>query len=143
MHGDTITAVHDTLTVATSGKGLYEVTSEIAAVVADAAVEEGLCTVFIRHTSASLTIQENADPSARRDLAAWIERLVPENDPLFTHTSEGPDDMPSHIRAALTSTSLSIPIIGGHLALGTWQGVYVWEHRRRPHQRNLVVHVTS
>lgn len=135
--------MNDTLTISTAGKGLYEVTDQIAAVVAGATVEDGLCTVFIRHTSASLTIQENADPSARRDLTAWIERLVPEGDPLFTHTSEGPDDMPSHIKAALTSTSLAIPIVGGRLALGTWQGVYVWEHRRQSHQRRLVVHVSN
>lgn len=101
----------------------------------------GLCTIFIRHTSASLLIQENADPSARHDLETWINRLVPENDPHFTHTDEGPDDMPSHIKAALTATSLSIPIIGGRLALGTWQGIYLWEHRRSPHTREVVVHV--
>jgi secondary thiamine-phosphate synthase enzyme len=100
-----------------------------------------VCTVFIRHTSASLTIQENADPSAARDLERWIDRLVPEHDPMFTHTAEGPDDMPSHIKAALTATSLSVPVIGGRLALGTWQGVYVWEHRRSAHQRRVVVHV--
>ena len=134
--------MNTTLTIATPGQGLHEVTREVAAVVAAAASAEGLCTVFIRHTSASLTIQENADPSARHDLAAWIQRLVPENDPLFTHTAEGPDDMPSHIKAALTSTSLAIPIIDGRLALGTWQGIYVWEHRRRGHQRQLVVNVT-
>ncbi|MDX1643043.1 MAG: secondary thiamine-phosphate synthase enzyme YjbQ [Thermoanaerobaculia bacterium] len=127
----------------TRGKGLYEVTSQVADVVAEAAVAEGLCTLFLRHTSASLTIQENADPSARRDLEAWLERLVPEGDPLYTHTSEGPDDMPSHIRAALTATSLGIPIADGALVLGTWQGIYLWEHRRRPHRRRLVVHVGS
>tara|TARA_Y100001933_G_scaffold204660_1_gene206990 strand:- start:188 stop:496 length:309 start_codon:yes stop_codon:yes gene_type:complete len=100
-----------------------------------------LCTVFIRHTSASLTIQENADPSARHDLEQWIERFVPEGDPAFTHTAEGPDDMPSHIRSALTAVSLSIPVMGGRLALGTWQGIYVWEHRRSAHTRRVVVHV--
>jgi len=97
--------------------------------------------VFVRHTSASLTIQENADPSARRDLEAWLNRLVPENDPHFTHTSEGPDDMPSHIKAALTSVSLTIPIVDGRLALGTWQGIYLWEHRARPHRRSIVCHI--
>jgi secondary thiamine-phosphate synthase enzyme len=102
---------------------------------------EGLCTLFIQHTSASLVIQENADPSARRDLEAWLGRLVPENDPLWTHTAEGPDDMPSHVKAALTATSLAIPIAGGRLTLGTWQGIYLWEHRRRPRTRKLVVHV--
>lgn len=135
--------MNDTLTIATAGKGLYEVTEEVAAVVSKAGADDGLCTVFIRHTSASLTIQENADPSARRDLQTWIERQVPENDPLFTHTAEGPDDMPSHIRAALTSTSLAIPIVDGSLALGTWQGIFLWEHRRSPHQRRLVVHISS
>jgi secondary thiamine-phosphate synthase enzyme len=129
------------LSVATSGRGLYEITSEVAAEVSAAGLSEGLCTLFIRHTSASLTIQENADPSARRDLEAWLTRLVPEGDALFTHTSEGPDDMPSHIKAALTSTSLAIPVVDGRLGLGTWQGIYVWEHRRRPHRREVLVHL--
>jgi len=129
------------LTIETSGKGLHEITDEVAAEVAAADIEEGLCTLFIRHTSASLTIQENADPSARRDLERWMERLVPEGDLAFTHTSEGPDDMPSHIKAALTSTSVAVPIAGGRLALGTWQGIYLWEHRRRPHHRQIVLHL--
>ena len=107
----------------------------------DAAVENGVCTVFVRHTSASLTIQENADPSARRDLEAFLARLVPEDDPLYTHTTEGPDDMPSHIRAALTDASLSIPVASGRLALGTWQGLYLWEHRRGPGRRSLAIHL--
>jgi secondary thiamine-phosphate synthase enzyme len=110
-------------------------------VVHDSGVEDGLCTVFIRHTSASLTIQENADPSAKADLEAWLNRLVPENDRLYTHTFEGPDDMPSHIKAVLTNVSLSIPVIEGRLTLGTWQGIYLWEHRRSPHTREIVVHV--
>ena len=131
-----------TLSVATSGQGLYEITDRVAEVVARAGVDEGLCTVFVRHTSASLTIQENADPSARRDLENWLVRLVPENDPHFTHTAEGPDDMPSHVKAALTSTSLAIPIDDGRLVLGTWQGIFLWEHRRRAHQRQVVVHVS-
>ncbi|MCP3905195.1 MAG: YjbQ family protein [Planctomycetes bacterium] len=130
------------LTVQTDGPGMYEFTPELAAIVADTGVDEGLCTVFVRHTSASLVIQENADPSARHDLERWLERLVPEGDPDFTHTQEGPDDMPSHIRSALTATSLSIPILDGGLTLGTWQGVYLWEHRRRRHARRLVVHLT-
>jgi secondary thiamine-phosphate synthase enzyme len=109
--------------------------------VREAGADEGLCTVFIRHTSASLTIQENADPSARRDLEDWIIRLVPEGDPNFTHTLEGPDDMPSHIKAAITATSLTIPIMNGRLALGTWQGIYLWEHRRHSASRQIVVHV--
>lgn len=132
--------VHE-LSFSTARQGLVEITGEIADVIAQSGLSEGLCTVFMRHTSASLTIQENADPSARRDLEEWLKRQVPENDPLYTHTQEGPDDMPSHIKAALTSTSLSIPILDGRLTLGTWQGIYLWEHRARPHQREVVVHV--
>jgi secondary thiamine-phosphate synthase enzyme len=123
------------------GRGLHEITSRVAEVVSESGVEEGLCTVFVRHTSASLVIQENADPSARRDLDAWLSRLVRENDPLFTHTSEGPDDMPAHVKAALTATSLGIPIVDGRLALGTWQGIYLWEHRQIRSRRRVVVHV--
>lgn len=122
-------------------QGLHEFTAQVRDVVDASGVAEGLCTVFIRHTSASLLIQENADPSARRDLERWLARLAPEGDPLYTHTDEGPDDMPSHIRAALTQTSLSVPVMGGRLALGTWQGVYLWEHRRQPSDRRVVVHV--
>ncbi len=129
------------LTVPTPGRGLHEITDLIARAAAAAGPREGLCTVFIQHTSASLLIQENADPSARADLEAWLGRLVPERDPLYTHTAEGPDDMPSHIRAALTATSLSIPIVDGRLGLGRWQGVYLWEHRRAPHTRHVLVHV--
>ena len=127
--------------IGTRGQGLHPITDRIERVVAASGIEEGVCTVMVQHTSASLTIQENADPSARHDLEAWLGRLVPEHDPHFTHTAEGPDDMPSHIRAALTSTTLSIPIVGGALALGTWQGIYLWEHRRAPHRRRCVVHV--
>ena len=130
-----------TLAVETTGPGLTEITERIASVVAQSGHTEGVCTVMIRHTSASLTIQENADPSARRDLQDWLARLVREDDPRFTHTAEGPDDMPSHIKAALTSTTLSIPIIGGRLALGTWQGIFVWEHRARGSTRECVIHV--
>ncbi|MEM1167251.1 MAG: secondary thiamine-phosphate synthase enzyme YjbQ [Planctomycetota bacterium] len=125
----------------TPGQGLHEITGAVAQVVAGADVPDGLCTVFVRHTSASLTIQENADPSAKADLEAWLNRLVPEDDPRFTHTAEGPDDMPSHIKAALTATSLSIPVMNTRLALGTWQGIYLWEHRRSAHTRRVVVHV--
>ena len=124
-----------------SGQGLHDVTDEVRAAVRESGVREGLCTVFIQHTSASLTIQENADPSARHDLETWLNRLVPERDPLYTHTAEGPDDMPSHIKAALTATSLSIPILDGDLGLGTWQGIYLWEHRRHSGARKLLVHV--
>ena len=128
-------------TVRTPGQGLHEITDRVARVVHDSGVGEGLCTVFIRHTSASLTIQENADPSAKADLESWLNRLVPENDRLYTHTFEGPDDMPSHIKAILTNVSLSIPVMGGRLTLGTWQGIYLWEHRRSPHTREIVVHI--
>jgi secondary thiamine-phosphate synthase enzyme len=127
--------------IETPGEGLHEITREVAAAVAESGVEEGLCTLFIRHTSASLTIQENAAPSAKRDLERWLARLVQEDDPLYTHKDEGPDDMPSHIRAALTATSLGIPVIDGKLGLGRWQGIFVWEHRRRPHAREVLVHV--
>ncbi|HXU32762.1 MAG TPA: secondary thiamine-phosphate synthase enzyme YjbQ [Thermoanaerobaculia bacterium] len=138
-----------TLDLAVGGPGLHEITGPVAAAVAEMLDEMenagvsngGLCTLFIRHTSASLTIQENADPSARRDLERFLARLVPENDPLYTHTAEGPDDMPSHIRAALTATSLSIPILNGRLGLGTWQGIFLWEHRRGRRERQLLVHV--
>jgi secondary thiamine-phosphate synthase enzyme len=123
------------------GQGLHEITREVAAAVSESGVPEGLCTVFLQHTSASLVIQENADPSARRDLERWLSRLVVENDPLYTHTQEGPDDMPSHIKAALTATSLSIPILDGSLGLGTWQGIYLWEHRHFSSRRNVLVHV--
>jgi secondary thiamine-phosphate synthase enzyme len=129
------------LSVRTPGQGLHEITDRVRAVVDASGVREGLCTVFVQHTSASLLIQENADPSARRDLEAWLNRMVPEDDRHFTHTAEGPDDMPSHIKAALTASSLAIPVMDAALALGTWQGVYVWEHRRSPHSRSVVVHV--
>ena len=129
------------LTISTPGQGLHEFTHDVADVVRESGVAEGLCTLFVRHTSASLTIQENADPSAKRDLEAWLARLVPEHDALYTHTSEGADDMPAHIKAALTATSLSIPVLGARLTLGTWQGVYLWEHRRGHHTRRVAVHV--
>lgn len=129
------------LSIQTRGQGLFEFTPEVEAAVAASGVEQGLCTLFICHTSASLTIQENADPSAKKDLEAWLKRLVPENDPLYTHTLEGADDMPAHIKAALTATSLSIPIINGRMVLGTWQGIYCWEHRYGQHQRRIAVHI--
>jgi secondary thiamine-phosphate synthase enzyme len=129
--------------VETPGQGLHEITAKVAAAVAAAGIEEGLCTVFVRHTSASLVIQENADPSAKRDLERWLNRLVPDGDPFYRHDAEGPDDMPSHIKAALTAVSLSIPIAAGKLSLGTWQGIYLWEHRRRGSRRELVVHIAQ
>lgn len=130
-----------TFSVRSPGQGLHEITDQVARFVHESGVDEGLCTVFIRHTSASLTIQENADPSAKADLEAWLNRLVPENDRLYTHTFEGADDMPSHIKAILTNVSLSIPVLNGRLTLGTWQGIYLWEHRRRAHTREIVVHL--
>jgi secondary thiamine-phosphate synthase enzyme len=133
--------VTEEVLVRTGGQGLYEITETLRNMVRKADIEEGLCTVFIRHTSASLIIQENADPSAKRDLEAWLNRLVPESDPLFTHDTEGADDMPAHVKAALTAVSLSIPVVRGELVLGRWQGVYVWEHRRARHERLVVVHV--
>lgn len=131
----------ETIELGTHGQGLHEISGDVQAVVSRAGIAEGLCTVLVQHTSASLTIQENADPSARRDLEHWLNRLVPENDSLYTHTMEGADDMPAHIKAALTSTTLSIPVIAGRLALGTWQGIYLWEHRHRGGTRRLAVHV--
>ncbi len=131
-----------TLTLDVRRQGLLDFSEELNAVVNGAGLDEGLCTLFIQHTSASLLIQESYDPSARRDLESWLNRLVPENDPLYTHTLEGPDDMPAHIKAALTASSVAIPVIGGQLALGTWQGVYLWEHRHQPGRRRVIVHLT-
>lgn len=124
-------------------QGLHSFTKEIKTLVEKSGVEEGLCTLFVQHTSASLLIQENYDPSARRDLERWLNRLVPEGDALYTHTLEGEDDMPAHIKAALTATSVSIPIIDASLALGTWQGVYLWEHRRGAQTRKVLVHIAA
>ena len=129
--------------VETSGQGLHEITAKVQEAVRGAKIAEGLCTLFVQHTSASLLIQENADPSAKRDLERWLARLVPEGDPFYTHDAEGPDDMPAHIKAALTQTSISIPIINENLALGTWQGIYLWEHRRRGARRDVVLHIGS
>ena len=129
------------LTVRAPRRGLHEFTEEVAGVVAKAEVDTGLCTLFIRHTSASLVIQENYDASARRDLETFLERLVPEGAPWITHTLEGPDDMPSHIKAVLTQVSLGIPILDGKLALGTWQGIYLWEHRAQLTPRQIVVSI--
>jgi secondary thiamine-phosphate synthase enzyme len=130
-----------TLQIRVPGAGLHEFTDQAQAAVRDSGAHEGLCTLFVQHTSASLVIQENADPSARRDLEAWLNRLVPEHDALYTHTLEGPDDMPAHIKAALTNTTLAVPIAGGRLALGTWQGIYLWEHRHRGGRRSVVLHI--
>ncbi len=130
-----------TLTIRAPRRGLLEITGEISGTVEQIGITQGLCTVFIRHTSASLIIQENADPSARRDLETFLDRLVPERAAWVTHRAEGDDDMPSHIKAVLTQVSLSIPIVDGELALGTWQGIYLWEHRDRPTPRQILVTV--
>jgi secondary thiamine-phosphate synthase enzyme len=127
--------------VKTNGRGLYEITAEVENHTGKARFETGLCTLHIQHTSASLLIQENADPEVRRDLDRFFKRLVPDGDSLFEHTAEGPDDMPAHVRTALTTVNLSIPVRGGQLVLGTWQGIYVWEHRTHPHQRRVIVHL--
>ena len=130
------------LTVLTTGQGLTNITSKVNALIAATGLKEGLCTLFIQHTSASLIIQENADPSAQADLETWLNRLVPENDPHYTHTHEGPDDMPAHIKSVLTSTSVSIPIQHHALTLGTWQGIFLWEHRHHGGQRHLILHIS-
>jgi len=135
--------VHHILEVRTRGKGLYPFTREVAAWVASTKAETGLLTLFIQHTSASLVIQENADPDVVLDLADFFERIAPEGDPRYRHDTEGPDDMPAHIRTALTGTSLSIPVIGGRMALGTWQGIYVFEHRTGPQQRSVVLQLMA
>lgn len=127
--------------VKTRSKGTYEISDEIATIVRKSGITDGQVTVFLQHTSASLILMENADPSARRDLERWFDRLVPENDPDFIHTHEGPDDMPSHIRMALTRSSEVIPVIGGRMTLGTWQGIFVFEHRRAAHSRRIAVSV--
>ncbi len=133
----------DTLTVATHAQSLIEITGEVADVVRASQTRTGIVTLFVRHTSCSLLIQENADPDVQRDLLAFFKRLVPDGDPLFVHTSEGPDDMPAHVKAALTQTSISIPIADGRMLLGTWQGIYLFEHRHAPHRRQIVVHVAA
>lgn len=131
------------ISIHTPGRGLHDVTGRISVVVENAGMALGLCHIFTRHTSASLLIQENADPSARHDLERFFERIAPENHPEYTHTLEGPDDMPSHLRAALTQTCLYVPVRQGRLALGTWQGIYVFEHRRSAHRRELIVHLAG
>jgi secondary thiamine-phosphate synthase enzyme len=131
----------ESIDVEPNGQGLVEITESIVAAVRRANLSEGLCTLFVQHTSASLLIQENADPSAQRDLERWLARLVPEEDPLYTHTQEGSDDMPAHVKSALTATSISIPITDGRLVLGTWQGIFLWEHRHRPRRRTIVVYI--
>ena len=132
------------LFVPVSGQGLYDITSQVVSEVSRCGIDDGLVTLFIQHTSASLLIQENADPAVQTDLHNWLNRLVPENDPLYTHVEEGPDDMPAHIKAALTAVSLSIPIMQGQLTLGVWQGIYLWEHRHRQGaERRLILNIQS
>ena len=132
-------ALHE-LSLATRGRGLYEFTSDVQSWLARQGFQQGLLTLHLRHTSASLLIQENADPDVRADLERFFKRLVPDGDPLFAHTCEGDDDMPAHVRTALTTVNLSLPVNGGRLTLGTWQGIYLWEHRRAPHSRKVVLH---
>jgi secondary thiamine-phosphate synthase enzyme len=128
-------------TVNTRGRGFHEITEPVAAWLEESGIKTGLLTLHVRHTSASLLIQENADPEVRRDLERFFSRLVPDGDPLFRHTAEGEDDMPAHIRTALTCVNLSIPVAASRLALGTWQGIYLWEHRGHPHSRRVAAHI--
>lgn len=123
----------------TGGRSTLDITAEVDRVIGTAAVENGLCNVFLHHTSASLILCENADPDVRRDLEAFMQRLVPDGDPLFVHTTEGPDDMPAHVRSVLTSNSISVPVTQGRCSLGTWQGIYLWEHRHHGHHRKVTV----
>lgn len=132
-----------TLTLRTKGAGTYEITDEVTRALKASGMAAGIATVFCQHTSCSLVLMENADPSARRDLEAWLDRLVPPDDPHFTHTLEGPDDMPSHIKMALTRSSETIPFADGRLMLGTWQGIFLWEHRTAPHVRSVVLTLVS
>ena len=129
------------LTVPTRGRGIYDITRDVARLVAESRAQEGLATLWIAHTSASLIVCENADPSVRADLEAFVARLVPDGDRLFTHDAEGDDDMPAHVRSVLTQTSIGIPLARGKLVLGTWQGLYLWEHRKAPHDRRLTLSV--
>ena len=127
--------------VDTTGRGTYDISRDVQAAVRQSGVGIGICHVFVRHTSASLMLCENADPSVRRDLETFMRRVVPDGDPMFTHTAEGPDDMPAHVRSVLTQSDLNIPVRDGHCALGTWQGIYLWEHRTAPHARRVLVTV--
>ncbi len=131
----------EVLKIDTSGRGTFDITGKVQRAVAASGLRDGLCHVFVHHTSASLIVNENADPDVRRDLDAFFARLVPDGDPLFEHTDEGPDDMPAHVRTILTQSSITIPIARGRLALGTWQGIYLWEHRTAPHRRIMTVSV--
>lgn len=132
-----------TLSIETSGRGTYDLTAEVQRSVRESGVSVGLCHVFVRHTSASLMLCENADPAVMHDLETFMGRVAPDGDPMFTHVAEGPDDMPAHVRSVLTGSDLNLPISSGQCALGTWQGVYLWEHRAAPHRRSIVVTVTG
>ena len=134
-------ALIEEVLVQTNKQGLHDITKSITDLVVVSEISEGLCTLFIQHTSASLLVQENYEASAKRDLEVWLNRLVPENSDQYSHTSEGPDDMPAHIKSALTATSLNIPILDGKLGLGTWQGIFLWEHRRSVNRRKVLVHL--
>ena len=134
---------HGELTVATRGRGFTMITAETQAWVKESGIRDGLLTLLLQHTSASLLIQENADPDVRGDLERFFSRLIPEGDPLYEHTLEGEDDMPAHIRTALTATNLGLPVVGGRAALGTWQGIYLFEHRNHPHRRRLILHLVG
>ena len=136
-----MSAYHETVEISGHGRGFHEITDQIARVVSKSSIDTGSCLVFVQHTSAGLCIQENADPSARHDMEAWLDRIAPENHPEYTHTTEGPDDMPAHLKAILTGGSLEIPVINGRLAMGTWQGLYFCEFRNRPSTRRVVVMV--
>jgi secondary thiamine-phosphate synthase enzyme len=133
--------LNHTFEISTRGQGLYDFTAEVASWLAASGVQDGLLTLFVRHTSASLIVQENADPDVQADLERFLARLVPENDPMYRHTLEGPDDMPAHIRCVLTQTQLSIPVRAGRMVLGTWQGLYLFEHRRASHRREVAAHL--
>ncbi|MCU0835988.1 MAG: secondary thiamine-phosphate synthase enzyme YjbQ [Chromatiaceae bacterium] len=133
--------IQQRLTVATRGRGTYDISAEVARVVRESRIETGICQVFVHHTSASLILCENADPTVRRDLEAFLARLVPDGEPIFDHTDEGPDDMPAHVRAILTKMDLTLPVTSGRCALGTWQGIYLYEHRARAHRRTVTVTV--
>ena len=138
-----MSVVQQTIEIVTAGRGTYELTDEVQAIIERSAVRTGICQVFAHHTSASLILSENADPDVRHDLESFMSRLVPDGDPLYRHTMEGPDDMPAHVRSVLTQSGLSLPVGEGRCALGTWQGIYLWEHRRAGHRRRVTVTVTG
>ena len=131
------------ISIATDGRGTYDLSGEIQRIVGESGIRTGLCHVFLRHTSASLLLCENADPAVRHDLETFMQRYVPDGDPMFTHTLEGPDDMPAHVRSILTQNDLNLPVADGRCALGTWQGVYLWEHRLAPHKRKVMLTITG